>query len=298
MNRGKFRIQFTALAVVTAVLLAVAPALALTPIPPPGPQNNSTGLEGSISVPPPSQAPTITVPGNGQVFTSTPITVAGLCSSQTVKIFSNNVFVGAANCANGSYQLKIDLFSGQNDLIARQYDQLDQQSPDGNTVTVTLNSAQFAQFGTRVTLTSAYARRGANPGETLTWPIVLSGGQGPYAISVDWGDGKPAELLSESTIGTFNVSHIYDASGTYAVIVQATDANSTEAFLQLVGVANGQAAATANTSSNGPTVITKTNVLWWPMIVLIVLVILAFWVGRRQQLAAIRHQLEKSRGEQ
>ncbi|MGH7237858.1 MAG: hypothetical protein ACREGF_04955, partial [Candidatus Saccharimonadales bacterium] len=277
--------------------LSAGTALAITVIPPPGAQNNSTGLEGSISTAPPKSAPTISVPSGGQNFTTTPVTVTGLCSTQTVKIYSNNVFVGAAQCESGSYQLKVDLFSGQNDLTARQYDALGQQSPASSTVSVNFTSAQFAQFGTRVTLTSVYARIGADPGSKLVWPIILSGGKAPYAINVDWGDGSQAELLSQATIGTFSINHVYQSSGTFPVIVRATDANGTTAFLQLIGVANGKVAASSNTSTTQPVTVVKTEVLWWPFIVLIVLILLAFWMGRRQQLSSIRHELEKSRRE-
>src|SRR5579862_8573775 len=145
------------------ILLLAVPALAEAANPPP--QSGSVGLEGTISTAPPTHGATIAVPGNGAVFTSVPITVSGLCpTGLLVKIFDNNVFVGSTLCAHGSYSLQIDLFSGRNDLIARVYDALDQAGPDSNTVTVTFNDAQFLQFGPQLTLTSAYAERGAPPG--------------------------------------------------------------------------------------------------------------------------------------
>src|SRR3982751_1352453 len=74
------------------------------------PQTGAVGLEGTVKSPPPTQAATIAVPGNGATFKSTPITVSGLCKTGLlVKIFSNNIFVGAATCANGSYSLQADL---------------------------------------------------------------------------------------------------------------------------------------------------------------------------------------------
>lgn len=283
---------------------AVAPALvvafglfvsgvASALVPPPGPSSGSTGLEAHISTAPPKNAPTIATPSSGQVFTKLPITVSGLCSTQTVKIFDSNVFVGAAECKNGSYQLQIDLFSGKNDLLARQYDALDQQSPDSNKVSVTFNDARFAKFGTRVTLTSDYARKGADPGDTLSWPIQIVGGHGPYALSVDWGDNTPPSLQSASSPGEVDVTHVYDSAGTYTVIVKATDANGTVAFLQLVGVANGKVTATAATTKPQATV--ETQVIWWPSLILLPLVLVAFWLGRRHQMASIRRELEQSR---
>ncbi len=210
-----------------------------------------------------------------------------------VKVYSNNVFVGSAVCVGGSYSLQVDLFSGANDLVARVYDALDQAGPDSNVVRVTFNDAQFAQFGTRVTLTSTFARKGAAPGQLLTWPITLTGGAAPFAISVDWGDGKPLTLLSRSFPGTFDITHIYDNAGVYNVIVKATDANGTSAYLQLIGVATGEVNGKSPTGTS--TSSSKTRILWEPLLVLLPMVFVAFWLGKRHELFTIRKRIEDNR---
>jgi hypothetical protein len=257
------------------------------------PQNGSTGIEGTISSSPPTKGGTITTPSNGQTFTSSPITINGLCpTGLLVKVFSNNIFVGSATCTNGSYSIQIDLFDGQNQLIVRVYDALDQPGPDSNQITVTFTDQQTIDFGSRVALSSSYATRGANPGELLTWPIILSGGSGPYAISVDWGDNSGQSLQSESFPGNITISHTYKSAGVYRVTVRATDHNGTTAFLQLVGVANGQLTQSkAAASSKGTTTVTKT--LWWPAAISIPLLFVSFWLGRRFELAALRHKLNQ-----
>ncbi len=258
------------------------------------PQSQSLGLEATIAGAPPTQAATIGTPSNGQAFTATPITLSGLCKTGLlVKIFSNNVFVGSVTCANGSYSLKIDLFSGRNDLVARVYDALDQQGPDSNVVSVTFDDAQFAQFGTHVALSSSYARIGADPGATLTWPIIISGGRAPYALSVDWGDGNGSDLETVSFAGVTKVGHSYTQAGVYTIVVKATDGNSTSAYLQLVGVANGKISGAVG-SGNSTTVI-KSVALWQPLLAVIPLMLLAFWLGRRYELYAIRRSIEASR---
>jgi hypothetical protein len=253
----------------------------------------SVGLQGTISTAPPSRGATISSPGNGASFSSVPITVGGLCPPGVlVKVFSNNVFVGSTVCTSGSYSVQVSLFSGQNDLVARVYDALDQSGPDSNVVSVTFSDAQFAQFGTRIILSSNYAQRGAPPGTQLEWPILLSGGTGPYAISVDWGDGSPTDLISQSTAGTITLKHTYKTAGIYKVIIKATDKNGGTAFLQLVGQATG---ATQNNSKNGGSSLVKTEVLWWPALAMVPLLFAAFWVGQRHELFTLRKQLEKSR---
>ena len=255
--------------------------------------SGSIGLQGEITAAPPSRGATITSPGNGAVFSTMPITVTGTCPTGVlVKIFSNNVFVGSVFCANGSYSVQVSLFSGQNDLVARVYDALDQSGPDSNLVTVRFNDAQFAQFGTRVSLSSNYAERGAPPGNEIEWPILLEGGTGPYAISVDWGDGTATDLLSLGIAGTFNIKHTYKTAGIYKIIVKAADKNGGTAFLQLVGQATG--AAQNNTKGGGNSLV-KTEVLWWPALAMAPLLFAAFWIGQRHELFTLRKQLEKQR---
>ncbi|HXR49600.1 MAG TPA: PKD domain-containing protein [Verrucomicrobiae bacterium] len=264
---------------------------------PPQSSSGSIGLQGEISSAAPTRGATIAVPGNGAVFTNVPITVSGLCpTGLLVKIFSNNVFVGATYCASGSYSVQIDLFSGQNDLVARVYDSLDQAGPDSNTVTVTFNDAQFLQFGTHVELSSAYAERGAPPSQEIDWPILLSGGTGPYAVSVDWGDGSPTDLMSVASAGTITIKHTYKTAGIYKVIVKATDKNGGTAFLQLVGQATG--AIQNNAKGGSGNAVIEHDVLWWPALAMFPLIFAAFWIGRRHELYSLRKRLEASRDEE
>jgi hypothetical protein len=257
------------------------------------PQSGSTGLQGRISAPPPTQGATISIPRDGQTFTTLPITVSGLCPGDLlVKLFKNNVFAGATQCKNGSYSLVIDLFNGRNELIARVYDSLDQAGPDSNMVAVTYADSRPGT-PSRVSLTSNYAKRGANPGQVLTWPITLSGGEGPYAISVDWGDGKAADLISRTFAGNFDIQHVYDSPGVYNIIVKATDKNGSVAFLQLVGVGNGALKQDTGDSSGSGTIATKTNtvILWQPAAILIPLILFTFWLGKKHEFSVLRKKV-------
>jgi hypothetical protein len=282
----KFTRALLVMAAMAGSILIPVRALAVTS------QSGSTGVSGTVPSPPPSQAATINVPGNGQNFSSLPITVSGLCPNNTlVEIYKNNVFAGAVNCQNGSYSLQIDLFDGRNDLVARVYDNLNQAGPDSNTVTVNFASA-IPVGGPRIILTTEFAKRGADPGSILTWPITLSGGSGPYAISVDWGDKTNQDLISQGAAGNITLQHTYAISGVYKVTVKATDANGNSAFLQLVGIANGpikQAGGAAGSS----TFTVQTKILLWPLIVLFILMIIAYWLGKRHQIEAIQNKLRK-----
>lgn len=295
------KISVAVLVVALSVLLAVPallPSRADAATPPPGPQSGSVGLEGTISSPPPSKAATITTPVTGRSFNSLPVTVNGLCPQGTmVKLFSNNIFVGSVKCTNGSFSLQIDLFSGQNELIARVYDDLDQAGPDSNTVTVNFSDPSFTSFDNRVSLTSTYARRGANPGESLVWPIVISGGVGPYALSVDWGDGKANTLKSVQFSGAVNVDHVYDSAGIYRVIVKVTDSKGSTAYLQLIGVGNGSVSSSGNSTKDkgsATTTIVQTKYSIIPSLVALPLIASTFWLGRKYELQSLRRRIEAS----
>ena len=206
------------------------------------PQTGGVGLQGTISAPPPTSAPTISSPSNGQVISNIPVEVRGICSGDLlVKLYKNNVFSGSDQCRGGSYSITIDLFSGRNELIARHVDELDQQGPDSNLVAVTFNDgATRPSISDRITVTSVYARRGANPTETLTWPILISGGTPPYAVSVDWGDSSQSDVYSVTLPGEFTVKHVFAQAGVYRALIKVSDKNGNIGFLQLTAIANGE----------------------------------------------------------
>jgi hypothetical protein len=282
------------LAASSVCLLAAGTVVHAQAPPPENPQSGSVGLEGIMPTDPPSEGATIVIPNNGQVFTDIPIRISGLCPDNLlVRLFSNEVFIGSVMCEDGSYELEAGIFGGQNDLVARVYDALDQPGPDSNTVSVTLNDAQFNPLGlTPMTLTSDFARRGADPGDPLSWPFILSGGRGPYAVSVDPGDGSSPILMSLDAPGVFDVEHAYQAAGIYRITVRVTDADGQNAYLQVVAVANGNP---ARADQVGGTLV-LVRIIWWPALLSVLFIFIAFWLGRRYQVQVLRKNLERHRG--
>lgn len=269
------------------VMVFTAPADAATISAPP--QSNSIGLEGTISSAPPSSAATIAVPSNGSVFTSSPITDSGICpSGLLIKVFDNGTFVGSTICSGGSYSLQISLFNGQNNLVAEDYDALSQEGPPSNTLTVTLNNDQFLKYGTPLSLSSDYAENGAAPGTEIDWPLHLNGGTGPFAVSVDWGDGSPQELLSITNDGTITIKHTYKVAGIYTVVSKAVDKNGETAFLQLVGQATGAIQNTNTKTAGSSVVVEKESTPIWPSLIMIPLIGAGFWLGRKYEYHELR----------
>jgi hypothetical protein len=295
-RRSIFRHTIVALLLVASVfVLKSNGASAITPIVQP-PKGDSFGVEMTIPGPPPTQGATITVPSNGQSFTELPVRIAGICPKDLlVKIMINDVFAGSMYCTAGTFSLQASLYTGQNDIKALVFDNLDQPGPESNVVSVSYNNATFSAFGTLITLTSPFARRAAAPGSTLTWPLVLSGGTGPYAFSIDWGDGTTPELKSQTFSGNIDIKHVYKNAGVYQVVIKVTDTNGVSAFLQLTAVATGTpvGGVTVAPDKNNGTPTIKKIILWQPAVVMLILAIAAFWLGQRYELSALRKQIER-----
>lgn len=268
-------------------------ASAITPLPTPDPQPGSFGVEATKKKDPPTVGATISVPGSGASFNRSPITVSGTCpNDHLVQIYNNNVMVGSVMCVNGSFSLEVSLFAGTNELSALVFDELDQAGPTSNIATVNYSDTNFTAFGQLITLTSTYGRRSAPTGSQLTWPMQLSGGAGPYAFSIDWGDGSTAELKSQSLAGLVSLAHTYKKAGIYSVNVRVTDSNGVAAFLQVIAVSSG----IVEPEPEKETVeASRVVILWIPAAVALILLIPAFWLGRRSQTVSIRKKMMKER---
>lgn len=270
-------------------------------------ESDSVGVSGVVSAPAPANAPIISIPNTGSSYSSIPITVSGICDSDLlVKIFKNGVFSGSAQCQNGSFSLSTDLFSGRNDLVARQYDLLDQESPQSAVVSVLYSdNAENATQLDRITLTTNFAKKGANPGEELVWPFAVSGGSGPYAITAEWGDGETS-LYSVAVPGEFQITHTYKNPGSYTVIVKAVDVNGRTALMQVVAIANGSldqtdangnpitssGSSSSSSDGSGSGTTPKTRILWQPAAIMIPFIISTFWLGKRYAIHRLRKKIE------
>lgn len=266
----------------------------------------SVGLQGTVTTPPPATAPSISLPANGASISRSPVTVSGFCQNDLlVKVFKNGVFGGSVQCQSGTFSLSMDLFNGQNDLTARQYDALDQESPESNRVSVNFSDGSVNTSATeRVTLTTNYAKRGADPNQKLIWPIGITGGSGPYAITVEWGDGEQS-LLSIPSPGEFNIEHTYKNPGSYQVVIKAVDVNGQTAYLQVVAIANGELGQGGTNSGSGSSSggtgsgsgdaqgeEPKTRILWQPAAIMIPFIISTFWLGKRYAIFRLRKKIE------
>lgn len=266
----------------------------------PGPEAGSIGLTGTVVGKPPTVAATIKTPSDGQRFSSSPVTLTGTCPADTlVEIFKNDIFAGSTTCsATGNYSLDVDLLNGQNTLIARVYDALNQPGPDSNVVTVfydglppqadPLNSLEFG--GSQLLLNTNAVFRGIFPKQELSVPVDILGGTPPYAVNVQWGDATN-KIVPRNDNVSFAATHAYAKPGTYQVSLQATDARERVAFLTVAVIVNGQPAlasgSTSRTTSNG---IATQLLTLWPLYTGAVAVVASFWLGERREKLILQKQ--------
>ncbi len=254
--------------------------------------------------PVPQTAPTITSPSqNASYQVENPVNVAGGCPDTTlVKVFKNNVLAGAVFCENGHYSVPIDLFLGTNTLIARAYNSNNIAGPESLPTTVTGN-ASVAAANPNITLsdqffvTSDILYKGINVDEQLEWPLIISGGQAPYAISVGWGDGK-TDLISQGQAGTISIKHIYESAGkgyhnSYNVTVQATDQAGRKAFIQLVSIVSGNQPSVIGSIKSGYNWSTTLRLAWQLMLAAGVMVF-SFWLGERREAFMFKRKFGKT----
>lgn len=261
----------------------------------PPPEASSVALSGTVPAKPPTTAAVIQKPEEGQSFSNSPITVSGTCPTGTVvEIFKNNIFAGSAVCdANGTFSVAIDLLIGQNTLIAKVYDALNQAGPPSAERHVTYNgtplqAAALAPLGFGITdqlvLNTDAVFRGVFPDQELRVPVSIIGGAAPYALNIQWGDATNS-VYSRSSNTVFNATHVYKKAGTYQLSIQATDVAGRVAFLSVAVIVNGQpdiaAASAAGTTKN--TSLLTAVLLSWPLYTAMVGMVISFWLGERRE---------------
>lgn len=126
--------------------------------------------------------------------------------------------------------------------------------------------------------------QGIAPGLPIEWQLTLSGGQRPYQITWDWGDGQTSTTTAAHA-GPITASHAYTEAGAYQTTIRAQDGAGHQTTLQLAVIVNGQAAvgSVARPPMDGGALL-----FIWPLLVMAFLVVLSFWLGERHKLAMVR----------
>lgn len=274
------------LLVVVGVALTICSVSALDP----PPQAGSVGLTGEMPGPAPTVAATISSPNPNQRFPTSPVTVQGTCPAKTlVELYKNDIFAGSTICSDsGRYSLDVDLLIGQNVLIARVYNALNQPGPDSNPVTIYYDAlppqaaglAPLNLGGTQLLLNTDAVYRGVFPDHEMSVPIDILGGTPPYAVNIEWGDSTN-KVVPRSNNVTFTTTHVYQKPGIYQVTFQGSDAGGRVAFLTVAAIVNGQPGVALASNSSKPSV--NKLLLLWPLYTTVVAMVISFWLGERRE---------------
>jgi hypothetical protein len=300
------------------MLLCTASIAAYADPPPPIPHDYT--VHASVKGIPPAQA-VILSPIDGSTVDAVPIIVSGTCEpGAMIKLYRNNLFSGAVMCAgDGTFEIQTDLFVGPNELIARSFNATDDEGAPSDPVIVTYTppptppsapptepsppSAPTTQpapivsrratpeTGNPLVIKAENDYRGFNVGEIVEWELEISGGRAPYAVVVDWGDGK-RDVISRATAGRFTAEHVYAQAGgfrgSYAVKVTASDARGVTSMIQLMVIVNSKDVSALGSSAPSLSDRIQPTLFSWSAYAILLLMLLCFWLGERRELDILR----------
>ena len=258
-------------------------------------------VNGRVPGDPPTEPAVITTPVTETTFTDIPISVEGTCPPLTiVRLYRNDFFAGSALCGvDNKFSLNIDLFPGANELKARVFNYGETEGPVSEFVLAYYNSSTTSPPPTApivpsdsspytgLLLKTETAYKGYKLGDTVHWKLEITGGSPPYAISVDWGDGK-SSLLSRDVPGLFEITHVYEKTGGYRggypIVLKSSDINGLQAYLQLVVIVTNPVAKASVTPGAGTTHIPFSNAMRnaWSLYGIALLMTVSFWLGERR----------------
>ena len=258
-------------------------------------------LSGLSKGPPPKNAAVITYPASQAIFDQNIINTAGDCEPGLyIELYRNSVLAGGSICSNdGTYKIYTTLVPGKNDIQARIHDALWQYGPDSNTISVWYN-VPLPPVPTLLTYTKP-VQQGLLLGQQLDLEYIISGGDGPYAVSISWGDNTNPHVIIRQKSGNYTANHVYDKAGQYTIIISVTDQRDTKALIQSVVVVHSDkdplpaigSANGCNSSSCPDTNIALKTIDWaWPVLIIAGLMTLSFWLGEK---IAATHRLFRFR---
>jgi hypothetical protein len=280
-------------------------------------------VTAKVSAALPTGPATILSPTDGDRFKDVPITVSGTCPTDTyVNIYRNNFFSGTAMCTtDGNFALDIDLFPGANKLEAKVFNITDDEGPQSAPITVyydvpeqpiqqpsstgetpaiptptpTVSTTQPS--GSNVepfSIKSDFAYRGYRVGQNVEMVFEASGGEPPYALNVEWGDGTNT-VVSQEEAGKITVNHQYKKAGnrtnsSFVIKISGSDSKGRYSYLQLFLIVHpsGVTGFVANTLPPGPHIKSSWLKFIWPAYGVVILMAVSFWLGEREELIDLK----------
>lgn len=221
---------------------------------------------GAPSQPAPS-TPTITWPKNGDTVQTATITVRGKAEPRAlIELWNRGQLIGTTFAdADGNWSITVTLHEYANMLQARAcYG----NSCSGFSQRVLVH---YQSAGSDFYITLTDYRFTASTHETIAFEALLHGGEAPYSLDIDWGDGASDEYTarhnSEDYSAEANLQHTYETAGNYRGFVTATSADGKKA----------QASFTAQVFDEQEASTFPWPVLWLLLLFIILLIVFLLW---------------------
>lgn len=288
-------------------------------------KNGQINVTFTVPGAPPTTGAVIESPLTKSKVKQSLITVTGTCpSGNIVAIYNNGQSASSTVClTDNSFQTTVQLKVGINTLQAQNYDALNQPGPSTDQIEVVFEpddptppipavintdddisldpsildtvapapseSPCFApvdpEATTELTLIVPCVTRNVFVGEKISLPITVLGGIGPYALSVDWGEGNSPQLYSLPRSGHHQLSYAYSVPRIKNVSLYIADAAGQTYQLETVIDINDDGTEAANVTGVSPLQNALNNLtgIWLeasvPLYWAAVSLFLGFWVG-------------------
>jgi hypothetical protein len=254
----------------------------------------------------------ITSPADGlRVSNISTIKVSGTCPEGLFIVVKNNgITAGSTICTqNGTFSVRIQLYSGRNTISALDYDNLNQAGPSTPSVNVYLEGGGNSQSGTGGVTGPTLPENpsiipnigggascddfgiGGLPGGAFsnvavvciprfaevnsqqTLGLLVWGGVSPYALYIDWGDSSKSALISVSEEGYYKVKFKYANPGIYNINIRVVDESGSEFIIQTAIQINGKLRLSDAIMDN------VTKAPWFEKLIPVYFLAIAFVVG-------------------
>lgn len=271
-----------------------------------------------------TEGATIDKPSDQQRFTEQDITAEGTCPDDSyVTLTRNNVYAGTTMCNSNRWAIDVSLVLSANELTPQAYNITDDAGPTTTSRTVYYSLPQPPSDPTTpivtpvdgasptkttsskpavppLVLTGQFRYLGVKTGDQLVQSFSISGGQAPYAISIDWGDGS-RDVVSRAKAGDFMVSHVYSTAGnqshnSYIIRLTASDNQDQKTSLQTMAIVTNQPGVIGATRSGQNGLFTtnpgsRFGAFWrvaGPVYAIGFVALASFWLGERRELEVLR----------
>lgn len=262
-------------------------------------------VNARVAAPIPTIAAQITSSSTQSVISSPNIVISGTCPiinpAIVVVLYNGTNMLGSAGCSvDGLFSGTFSLSSGTNVITPKVMTITNDFGPIGQPVTIIYQlPAEITPTTINPTIKSSTTPAktpsdpqtitqelqiktdapiiAIKPNESFVWKINIIGGQSPYSILVDWGDGSKNSYTANSS-GEQTLEHTFKKNKNTIIKVSVKDASGKEVFTTVAGVTFTQ---TVTPLVNGASQFVNSKQLplttYWLMYGLLLIVIMVFW---------------------